>query len=70
MGLRSSQPHKATKRCRPPLKTTALAGLQLLGRFRGTDFAGRFTTLLARWRRIMQSGSLHFRFACGREIAR
>jgi len=31
------------------LKTNALAGLQLLGRFRGTDFAKQFTTFLARW---------------------
>ena len=36
-------------RYRPPLKTNALSGLQLLGRFRGTDFARRFTKLLARW---------------------
>jgi len=36
-------------RYRPPLKTNALAGLQLLGRFRRRDFARQVTTLLARW---------------------
>jgi len=45
----NTTPAQIRQRYRPPLKTNTLAGLQLLVRFRGTDFARRCTTLLARW---------------------
>jgi len=44
----NSLPAAIPERYRPPLKTNAPASLQLLGRFRRTDFARQFTALLVR----------------------
>jgi hypothetical protein len=56
----NSLPSAIPDRYRPPLKTNMLAGLQLLGRFRGKDLSAVHYTFSSLVGKIMQSGLLYF----------